>query len=383
MGGDPVLRRMFVCANKLYLGSWGLGTSMPYNTRAALHRARHHEGVQPQDVFPVVQAYRALLDAKRHTPNKEQLFSPPEGVAWKDWAQAQIIAMKHHDIPPPPTADLWDTITYIEEDARRLNGVLETVRVRVKTGLRPVIVLDLDDTLQPTRPRELRIFHEYAQEHGIARLLGMKMGHIVGWDLNHMLVGLMGFHPAWAKVHTPQMRAHWTPRFFSNEYLANDPCFADSDAYVRKLHEAGATIIYVTGRDSIDMREGTVESLRKNNFPVPTLQDLNQQIRTDEQQTLLFMKPVSNRQIVDGITNESERTARIKASDVDYKGTVMDRLAPLEVVASFENEPGNANAFRRRLEGECFLIRTKAANASLPLIEGVQEFRSWRMSPDS
>lgn len=336
-------------------------------------------------------ATRALVDAFQNTfkthphelrPPLEKLLADklPHGISRREWAKAQVIAMKTHDIPTAPTPDLWETNRYIENDAKQLNEILEAVCGAVQAGQRPVIVFDLDDTLQPTRPRELRIFHEYAREQGIPRLLGMQMGHIVGWDLNHMLVDLMQFHPAWAKVHAPLMRQHWNPRFFSNEYLANDPAFDGAADYVNALHAAGATIIYVTGRDSIDMQTGTIESLRKNGFPVPTVQDLNGDISTQAQQVLLFMKPISNQQIVAGVSDEKERTSRIKASDVDYKKRVMEILKQLNIIASFENEPGNANAFRENLPGRVLLIRTKAANAALTLIGGVEEFRSWRRS---
>lgn len=107
------------------------------------------------------------------------------------------------------------------------------------------------------------------------------------------------------------VREFWMNHFFSNRYLIHDQPYEGAVEFVRQLKSQGADIAYLTGRDRPRMETGTVESLRKWNFP----------LETPEQQ--LFMKPSAY--MNDG---EFKRDFMLQA----------DKNSPSELWL-FENEP--------------------------------------------
>jgi predicted secreted acid phosphatase len=105
------------------------------------------------------------------------------------------------------------------------------------------------------------------------------------------------------------VRRRWRERFFSSNHLHHDILYPSAVEYVTHLQNLGAEILYLTGRSSGPMREGTLAELRRHGFPL---------ISEDN----LFMKP-----------------SDVEA-DESFKATVLkDLVRKYDHVWFFENEP--------------------------------------------
>jgi len=183
-------------------------------------------------------------------------------------------------------------------------------------GRRPLLVFDLDGTLLDNRPRVVAILHELAQSwresHPEA---AAKVARARDEDIGYGLVdNLMRLGIEVPELHAAGQR-FWFERFFIDEYLRHDTALAGAVEFARRCHEAGASIMYLTGRDLPKMAVGTLASLRDLGFPIGVVG------------TSLVTKPAFD--IPD------ERFKREVARE-------LDRVGP--VLAVFDNEPGNCNA---------------------------------------
>lgn len=199
-----------------------------------------------------------------------------------------------------------------------LNSVLDQVRLVKKQGARPVVIMDLDDTLIDTGERNLRIFQEFAAQASVqrdypadaAKISAVKLEQIK-YLTDDTLNGIGVTDKAVQKL----VSEFWLARFFTNAYCGLDVAILGAPAYARALERAGAKIVYLTGRDAPRMYDGTVQSLKANSFPlVGAIADL-------------IMKPDAK---MDDLTFKKDAFARIQQMG--------------EVVAVFENEPANVNA---------------------------------------
>ncbi len=183
----------------------------------------------------------------------------------------------------------------------------------------PVLVFDLDGTLLDNRPRVAHIFHELADAwrgahpEVAAKLSGVTSDQIV-----------YGLHENLARlgVHDPGLREEafrfWRDRFFYDAYLKHDVETPGARAFVRACYEAGATIVYLTGRDLPNMALGTFASLRDHGFPIGVVG------------TSLVTKP------------------DFETPDAVFKHDVGPSLARHgDVRGVFDNEPANCNLLRQ------------------------------------
>ena len=60
----------------------------------------------------------------------------------------------------------------------------------------------------------------------------------------------------------------WFERFFTDAYQAHDIPMAGAPKFVNELYNEGATVVYLSGRDSPGMLVGCSASLREHGFPV-------------------------------------------------------------------------------------------------------------------
>lgn len=184
-------------------------------------------------------------------------------------------------------------------------------------GPEAVAVLDLDGCLFDTRPRQVRIFREYAEQHDAPALARVREEHFVDWSLGRT-VTTAGLPEAWRQAHLGPLRAFWEARFFTSEYVTFDHAMPGSVAFVRALHAAGVHVVYLTGRDAT-MRAGTEVALRHFGFPYATAR------------ATLLTKP--NAQL----------------DDTEFKDRALDHVETLgRVVLYLDNEPANVNMYRRR-----------------------------------
>ncbi len=223
-----------------------------------------------------------------------------------------------------------------------IGGVVAAVRA----AKRPMCVFDLDSTLMNTAPRNWRILQEAAHIYPaltpfVAKLTESDMGYTVTDDLRRV-----GCHDV-DLLET--LHEFWKTRFFTNEYVVCDRPYPGAVAYVRRIYEAGALIYYLSGRDEPGMGRGTRQSLDAHGFPLG-------------ERTILHLKPA------------------FSMPDIDFKRAAFDDIERLggTVVAVFENEPANANAFKERFpESAVFLIRTITSLNPSPLRSDVIPFTSF------
>ncbi len=179
----------------------------------------------------------------------------------------------------------------------------------------PVVVFDLDGTLLDNRPRTLAILREYAavcedRDPEVASRLRHARIHDLDYLLTDSLARL-GVHRADVVA---ELQTFWRERFFADGYLGHDVPLPGAIAYVRACHDAGALVVYLTGRDLPLMGVGTLASLRDLGFPIAI------------PATELVLKPDASL--------PDEAFKRLTAPELARVG---------HVVAAFDNEPANCN----------------------------------------
>lgn len=206
-----------------------------------------------------------------------------------------------------------------------LPGIVQRAQDSVANGQRPVVVFDLDDTLFDSRTRTQVIFREFAQDTGNqsqfpneTQVLARIRLEDIYYLLKDTLVNLGIDSPEFESA----LNTYWVARFFTNAYCAVDRPIVGAAKYVRDLEAAGAYIIYLTGRDTPNMGEGTKAALLSNHFP------------TDSDGTFLLMK---SDHAIDDLTFK-----KAAFSWIQQQGTV---------IAGFENEPKNINAYDAAFAG--------------------------------
>lgn len=215
------------------------------------------------------------------------------------------------------------TITIV--DAAAPVSVLDEVLAEVErlSAQEPIVIFDLDDTLFETRTRSSTIVREWGQQNGNQILAACKYEHVAfGIEDTLRAAGLPE-----AEVTGDvgkAVRRFWSPRFFNGSYFKVDTPLPGAVAYVNRLAEAGARIMYVSGRPESG-RQPSLEALAAHGFPTGP-------------GTQLFVKP-------------SVPPGAPKLETHAWKGKVArEDLAPLgPIVAAFDNEPANCNAFREAL----------------------------------
>ncbi len=224
---------------------------------------------------------------------------------------------------------------------------------RAAGGVAPVVVFDLDGTLMDNRPRSAAILAELARE----------------WEATHPeMAGRMAaarpdelaylFNESLQRLGVSDREMidravkFWRERFFHDKYLSHDVEVPGAVAFARAAYEAGALVVYLTGRDLPLMGLGSWSSLRDLGFPIGVVG------------TELVCKPDAS------------------VHDEVFKLGVAPALARVgEVIAAFDNEPGNCNIFRRAHPGALtVLLDTQHVPGAPPLDEGVVCIRDFRQS---
>jgi hypothetical protein len=178
-----------------------------------------------------------------------------------------------------------------------------------------ILVFDLDSTLFDTAERHLAILREFVLQHGqdypgiedaVARLTPSMMG----WSPIRPLQQLGCSVPE-------TLLPFWSQRFFTDSFCALDTPTSGAVEFVNACYQQGAFIYYLTGRHVDGMARGTVDALLSRGFPFLS------------GRSTLHLKP--------------EFTAPDKA----FKRQAIESIRSLRgrVIATFENEPGNANLF--------------------------------------
>ena len=195
---------------------------------------------------------------------------------------------------------------------RILRSALQAIRPD-----RPVAAFDLDSTVLVNKQRQARIVREYGERIGDTRLLACTVQAVPSWHLSETL-RLCGLaEPEIANL-VPGLRDFWRERFFTSEYCRSDTAVPGAPEFVRAAVDAGAEVVYVTGRP-VGMREGTLEAFQRQGFPLP-----------DGKSVQLWLKP--------DLADDDDR----------WKEICQARLKELRGLAcAFDNEPTHVNGYKR------------------------------------
>ena len=228
---------------------------------------------------------------------------------------------------------------------------LQEVLLRIDATPRAVVVFDLDSTLVSTAFRHLRILRDFAaaegdRHAGLAEAVEGLRAEDIGYDVDVALAarGITADRTLRASV------AFWRPRFFSSKHLGEDRLLPGAKDFVEDCHGRGAALCYLTARDEARMGRGTRRSLRSLGLPL------------EVERAHLLLKPEPHMR------------------DHTWKSAALERVAGLgEVVATFENEPGNANLFAGAFPGALhFLLETchsPSAPPARPEVVRIPDFR--------
>ena len=199
-------------------------------------------------------------------------------------------------------------------------------RKRVDHGGKPIkVVFDLDSTIFDVKPRTLRILKEFAFSKE-AQAISPK---IAEWSLGlgaHTLLYTLGESarangvPVDGKEqeYIKAAFAYWNKRFFTHEYLTADHPTPGAVDYARAIVDAGATAVYLTGRDWPGMGKGTRTMLEHWGFPMGA------------RESELIMKPHAS------------------LDDSEFKDDALRELrSHSEAIALFDNEPANFYVFEK------------------------------------
>jgi hypothetical protein len=227
-----------------------------------------------------------------------------------------------------------------------LRSILEKISQVQAQGLKALLVFDLDSTLFDVSPRLQRILHDFANDPDNQKrfpesteILKTIETHKSDWGIRNSLIRA-GLDKHSGEFHQA-LKDHWLENFFTSEYLHYDQPYAGAAEFVQKVARAGSEIVYLSGRDRPRMEKGTLEVLKKWNFPI------------DNTQARLALKP--------------ERGL----NDADFKRDWFLDI-PHDAFGQiwfFENEPLNVNAIRNHFDhiDIIFFESTHAGKADPPV----------------
>jgi hypothetical protein len=220
-------------------------------------------------------------------------------------------------------------------------------------GPTPVVVFDLDGTLMDNRPRTCVILHEFAatleaKDADVrARLEAVKAD-----ELAYLLTDSLQRLGVTQSELIGRAETFWRERFFGDDHLRHDVEVAGGVAFAHACYEAGAILIYMTGRDLPMMGLGSFRSLRDLGYPIGV------------PGTELVLKPDA------AIPDEA------------YKRLEGPKLARVgKVVAVFDNEPANCNTLLEMHPGSTsVLLDTQHLPGAPPLHPDVKVIADFVMS---
>jgi hypothetical protein len=199
-----------------------------------------------------------------------------------------------------------------------LQGLLNKVAVAAAQGRRVVVMFDLDDTLINTRERNQRIFKDFASQADIQSMYpdeSKKLLEVQVNQIHYLLSDTMSTLAITSPEFIKAAMDFWLAKFFTNEYCQLDKPNPGAVRYVKSLVRAGATVVYLTGRDIPRMGDGTKANLVFRGFPL------------DDTNAVLIMKPDP------------------KMDDLAFKISQFDSIRKMgEMDGAFENEPANIDA---------------------------------------
>lgn len=188
-----------------------------------------------------------------------------------------------------------------------------------------VAIFDLDSTVFNVSPRTQKILQDFAQSKSyqakfpktLLEDLSQVQVRTQDWGIKEALIR--------SKIEAPleffeSLRDYWFEHFFSNSYLFHDEPYPGAIEFIKTLHNKGARIVYLTGRDKHRMGDGTHKVLKHWGLPLDSYNKL-------------ILKPKKG------------------MSDSLYKLDMIDQLSKEHPETwAFENEPVNINLIAKELK---------------------------------
>lgn len=230
-----------------------------------------------------------------------------------------------------------------------LGSVYRQVQRLSRQGQRPVVVVDVDNTLLDPTLRATSILRHLGRRCDVSVLKSFTYRGENAGDL-YRLVG--------AEVKDPAKLQRMGGRFarLYDRLGASgrmDRLAPGAVSYLQALHRAGATIVYLTGR-SERVHAATLRTLARVGFPVPAQGD---------DRALLITRP--------------ERIHDVVA----FKSGQLSSISSIgRVVATFDDDPANCRLFSARFPGARTVFvqmhdKDKPAAAGL---RRIRDFSAWR-----
>lgn len=187
------------------------------------------------------------------------------------------------------------------------------------------LFFDLDSTLLNNRPRNAIIMSEFGKVQRNEKLIKADTRHFPDWSVGRSMQAL-GLDQTEIDSLLEPHRTFWQKRFFTSDYCRYDITVPGATQFVREAAANGAQILYLTGRHD-EMRAGTLESLERLGFPVPS--SLPKPSGGRENHPLqLITKPAFDE------------------SDDLYKQRIIGTIRnSTHVLAAFDNEPVHINYY--------------------------------------
>lgn len=201
------------------------------------------------------------------------------------------------------------------EPKKLLNEILLRTREVKQSGGHPLVVLDLDGTLFDNGPRTWQLVAEALEEGGY-EAERQRLNELSNRFLPYLVADFLAQAQISNEDTVEYVKKFWFERFFTDRYQEYDVPLEGSVSFVKELYAAGATMVYLTGRDVPGMLTGCAQSLRANGYPVGLMR------------TMMILKP------------------DFETKDLVFKKEAAEFISQSgTVVAAFDNEPGNCNLF--------------------------------------
>ena len=223
-----------------------------------------------------------------------------------------------------------------------LEAILAEVATALDAGQNPQVIFDLDGTLYDNGPRTWNLVAACLEQEGLSDERE-KLDQASKYRLPYLVTDLLsrvGIDDAGV---VEKVKKFWFDRFFTDEWQSRDEPLEGARDFVQSVYDAGATVVYLTGRDVPGMLVGCAASLRAHGFPVGLIR------------TILLMKP------------------DFETRDIEYKREATQFLSSTgKTVAAFDNEPANCNLFADVWsEGRSVFVKTTWAPNPPPLHDAV------------
>jgi hypothetical protein len=244
-----------------------------------------------------------------------------------------------------------------EEDQKiqneKLQLVVEKIRHKTDRQMSTLAIFDLDGTLFDNRTRTMFILREISEKFS-EQVPQLVEAFDTFQELSLIQYGLQDTFANFKITDRKEIAfitQEWEKRFFTDDYQKFDIPLQGAKSYVTGVHEAGATVIYLTGRDVSRMLVGTAESLRLFGFPVGIVGTMMIVKREFEEKDEIFKRDV-----------------------VSY----LKRLGSIEAI--FENEPMNSNILARAFpDALSFLVLTQHRPDAPRLDKGIFTLKDFRI----